>query len=154
MITTRDLHGVVMDPEHVGWSDHFLYREKRKWVHCIPTCISALVSRWIIFLRHQHVQKCEFHARAEQCSQVSLLLRGYSEDKRGPCTRMTRTIREMWSLVRRIFFAWPLRKDDTHNSRNVVTDLKYFLHAPCARMTRIIRFFFLRRRLAWSPVQG
>ena len=48
---TRELHGEIMDPEHVAlawcafcWSDHILYCEKRRWAHCIPTCISACVS--------------------------------------------------------------------------------------------------------------
>ena len=32
VIATRELHGVVMDPEHVvqGWSDHFPHCEKRR----------------------------------------------------------------------------------------------------------------------------
>ena len=26
------------------WPDQFLYRDRRRWDHCIPTCISAIVS--------------------------------------------------------------------------------------------------------------
>ena len=53
------------------------------------------------------------------------------KDMFGPCARMTRTIREMKSLVWKDMFAWPLRKDDTHHSRNEVIGLEgYVCVAP------------------------
>ena len=52
VIATRKLHGVVMDPVHVAlawyvhfcWSNQSPYRERCRWAHCIPTCISACAS--------------------------------------------------------------------------------------------------------------
>ena len=50
VIATRELHGVVMDLEHVAlawcvrFAGHFPYRDGRPWTHCIPTWMSACVS--------------------------------------------------------------------------------------------------------------
>ena len=48
VIATSELHGVVMDPEHVAlavcafcWSDHLKFCERRRWAHCISTCSPA-----------------------------------------------------------------------------------------------------------------
>ena len=42
MTATRELDGVVMDPEHVALVR--CLREKVRWAHCISTCISACFS--------------------------------------------------------------------------------------------------------------
>ena len=121
-----------MDPEHVGWSDHFLYREKRN-----------------LGSPHSNV-----HFSA--CLTVGHL----SSSSARPIVRISRKSRAVQSsfsstegIQRRL--ARSLHKDDAHKSRNVVTGSKDFLYAPYARMTRIIRVFFvIWRRFAWSPVQG
>ena len=50
VIATRELPGVVMDPEHVAlawcvrFADNFLHCAQRRCAHCISTCFSACVS--------------------------------------------------------------------------------------------------------------